>query len=116
MSNLIPFTDTTRRTPAYLMRSILKCLVYGRTGGLALPLLIFIMSWSPASWAASSGVHDLMELSIEDLMKIEITSVSKKAQKISDAAAAIFVITQEDIRRSGVTSIPEALRMSCAGL
>jgi len=54
---------------------------------------------------------DLTELSLEDLMNIEITSVAKKAQKLSEAAAAIFVITQEDIRRSGVTSIPEALRM-----
>src|SRR6202022_4324211 len=39
------------------------------------------------------------------------TSVSKRSQKLADAAAAIFVITQEDFRRSGATSIPEALRM-----
>ena len=44
-------------------------------------------------------------------MNINITSVAKRPQKISEAAAAVFVITQEDIRRSGVTSIPEALRM-----
>ena len=44
-------------------------------------------------------------------MNIEVTSVSKKAQKISEAAAAIFVITQEDIRRSGATNIPDLLRM-----
>jgi iron complex outermembrane recepter protein len=54
---------------------------------------------------------DLSAMSIQDLMGIEITSVSKKEEKLSDAPAAIFVITQEDIRRSGVTSIPEALRM-----
>ncbi len=54
---------------------------------------------------------DLTELSIEDLMDIEITSVAKKAQKLSEAAAAVFVITNDDLRRSGVTSIPEALRM-----
>jgi iron complex outermembrane receptor protein len=54
---------------------------------------------------------DLTALSIEELMNIEITSVSKKAQALSQAAAAVYVITQEDIRRSGVTSIPEALRM-----
>ncbi len=59
----------------------------------------------------SDDVLDLTELSIEELMNIEITSVSKKPQKLSEAAAAVFVITQEDIRRSGVTSIPEALRM-----
>ncbi len=44
-------------------------------------------------------------------MSLEVTTVSKKAQKLSDAAAAVFVITQSDIRRSGATSIPEALRM-----
>ena len=54
---------------------------------------------------------DLTELSLEELMSVEVTSVSKKKQKLSESAAAIFVITQEDIRRSGVTSIPEALRM-----
>ncbi len=54
---------------------------------------------------------DLTQLSIEALMDIEITSLSKKTQKLSEAPAAVFVITQEDIRRSGATSIPEALRM-----
>jgi len=44
-------------------------------------------------------------------MNIEITSVSKRPQKLQEASAAVFVITQEDIRRSGATSIPEALRM-----
>jgi len=50
-------------------------------------------------------------MSMEDLMNMQVTSVSKRTQKVADAAAAIFVITQEDIRRSGATSIPEALRL-----
>src|SRR5438034_6236436 len=50
-------------------------------------------------------------MSIEDLMSLEVTSVSKRTQRVADAAAAIFVLTQEDIRRSGATSIPEALRL-----
>ena len=54
---------------------------------------------------------DLTQLSLEELMSVEVTSVSKKKQKLSESAAAIFVITQEDLRRSGATSIPEALRM-----
>ena len=62
--------------------SVQKRLVHGRTGCLALLLFIFITSWSTTSLAAQRGLSDLMELSIEDLMKIEITSVSKKAQKI----------------------------------
>jgi len=45
-------------------------------------------------------------------MNMQVTSVSKRTQKVADAAAAMyFVITQEDIRRSGATSIPEALRL-----
>jgi iron complex outermembrane receptor protein len=51
-------------------------------------------------------------LSLEELMNIEVTSVSKKPQKAWESAAAVFVITQEDIRRSGATSIAEALRMA----
>ncbi len=66
----------------------------------------------PALAAAYRTLGDLTALSIEELMNIEVTSVSKRAQPLSDTASAIFVITQEDIRRSGVTSIPEALRMA----
>ncbi len=61
-----------------------------------------------ASWAENS---DLTGMSIEDLMGIKVTSVSKKTQYLSDSAAAVFVITNEDLRRSGVTNIPDALRM-----
>ncbi len=53
---------------------------------------------------------DLTDMSLEALMNIEITSVSKKPQKQSEAAAAVFVITNDDLRRWGVTNIPEALR------
>src|SRR5262249_30916758 len=54
---------------------------------------------------------DITSMSVEDLMNLEVTSVSKRSQKLGDAAAAIFVLTQEDIRRSGARNIPEALRM-----
>ena len=53
---------------------------------------------------------DLTEMSLEALMDVEITSVSKKPQKKSEAAAAIFVITNNDLNRWGVTNIPDALR------
>jgi iron complex outermembrane receptor protein len=55
--------------------------------------------------------EDLTSKSLEDLMNMEVTSVSKKEQKLSHTASAIFVITQEDIRRSGATNIPDLLRM-----
>lgn len=54
---------------------------------------------------------DLTAKSLEDLMNIEVTSVSKKEEKLFQTAAAIYVITQEDIRRSGMTSLPELLRL-----
>src|SRR5882724_3384777 len=55
---------------------------------------------------------DLADLSLEELGSIDVTSVSKKPERLSDAAASIFVITGEDIRRSGATSLPEALRLA----
>jgi iron complex outermembrane receptor protein len=63
----------------------------------------------PAS--AQQQTSDLADRSLEDLLNIAVTSVSKKEQKMSQVAAAIFVITQEDIRRSGSTNIPDLLRM-----
>jgi iron complex outermembrane recepter protein len=54
---------------------------------------------------------DLTQVSLEDLMNIEITSASRKEQRATDVAAAVFVITSEDIRRSGMTTIPDMLRM-----
>ena len=62
--------------------------------------------------AVADETEDLLDLSLQELMQIEITSVSKKSQKLSNAAAAIYVITAEDIKRSGATSIPEALRLA----
>src|SRR5258708_20051984 len=61
---------------------------------------------------AAPGVQVLKDLSIEELSNIEITSVSKRDEKLSDAPASVFVITAEDIRRSGATSLPEALRIA----
>jgi iron complex outermembrane recepter protein len=61
---------------------------------------------------APQNIPDVTAITLEDLMNLQVTSVSKRAQKLADAAAAIFVITQDDIRRSGASSIPEALRMA----
>lgn len=60
---------------------------------------------------AQNPPEDLSKLSVEDLMNVEMTSVSRKEQKVSQTAAAIFVISQEDIRRSGANNIPDLLRM-----
>ncbi|MFL6293142.1 MAG: TonB-dependent receptor plug domain-containing protein [Thermoanaerobaculia bacterium] len=60
---------------------------------------------------AVAQATDLKKLSIEELMEIDVTSVSRRAERLNQAAAAIIVVTREDIRRSGVTSLPEALRL-----
>ena len=73
--------------------------------GFAIALLMAIPSW------AQEKQSGLAALSMEDLMNIQVTSASKKQQKLSDVPSAIFVITQEDIRRSGAMSIPDLLRM-----
>ncbi len=63
---------------------------------------------------AASPVHaakSLGDLSIEELMNETITSVSKQEEKLGDAAAAIAVLSNDDLRRSGATTIMEALRL-----
>src|SRR6266849_1862740 len=55
---------------------------------------------------------ELADLSLEELANLEITSVSRRAERLADAPASLFVITGDDIRRSGVTSLPEALRLA----
>ena len=66
---------------------------------------------TPSPRVPQSSPRDLTQVSIENLMNMEVTSVSKKEQKLSRIASAIFVITQEDIRTSGATNIPDVLRM-----
>lgn len=67
----------------------------------------------PGAAAASERqlqVDYLKQLSFEELMDIEVTSVSRREESLAGAAAAITVVTSEDIRRSGATTLPEALR------
>jgi iron complex outermembrane recepter protein len=59
----------------------------------------------------TSPQTDLTQVSLENLMNMEVTSASKKEQKISQVASAIYVIRQEDIRNSGALNIPDLLRM-----
>jgi iron complex outermembrane recepter protein len=76
-----------------------------------LALFITLTYTGGPSYAATTTT-DLTELSLDDLMNIEVTSVSKKTERLSEAAASIFVITREDIRQSGYNSIPEVLRLA----
>jgi iron complex outermembrane recepter protein len=72
----------------------------------------FVLLGATAAFGAEPSRGDLADLSLEELSNLEITSVSKHAERLSDAPASIFVITGDDIRRSGVTSLPDALRLA----
>lgn len=78
-----------------------------RAGG----LVAILASVSLPAWPQQQG-PDLTGRSLEDLMNIEVTSVSKTGQPLSRTAAAVFVITQDDIAHSGAANIPDLLRMA----
>src|SRR3989449_1207185 len=61
---------------------------------------------------SSVSAAALKKLSIEQLMDLQVTSVSKRPERLSQTASAIQVITQQDIRRSGASSLAEALRLA----
>ena len=62
--------------------------------------------------AVAADPQDLSQLSIEQLAQIEVRSASKRAEPLSAAPAALYVITPEQIKTSGATSLPEALRLA----
>jgi iron complex outermembrane recepter protein len=93
---------TAERQPARLWRN----------GFIAHGAVFFFLFVSPGSEALAQKTRpDISDITLDALANAEITSVSRKEEKLSQTAAAAFVITQEDIRRSGATSIPEVLRM-----
>ncbi len=68
--------------------------------------------YADANTQSEEESTDFTKFSLEELKDVVIVSASKKPEMVSGVAAAVYVITQEDIRRSGVTSIPEALRLA----
>jgi iron complex outermembrane receptor protein len=87
----------------------------GRRRTLGVLAAAAMLSWAFAAASAvaeDSSTSALKSLSVEELMNIEVTSVSKTAGRLNTAAAAIYVITHEDVVRSGATSIPEVLRLA----
>ena len=74
-------------------------------------LLLATTTVRAESTVNTNSIQSLKQMSLDDLMNVEITSVSKKEEKLTEAPAAVYVLTQEDIHRSGATSIPEALRL-----
>src|SRR5262245_34867016 len=82
-----------------------------RRTGCSFALTLSFALFPLAAADAPKPAPDLGEATLEDLMNIEVTTVSKKDQKLLEAPAAIYVITQEDIRRSGMSTLPELLRL-----
>ncbi|MGE3348761.1 MAG: TonB-dependent receptor plug domain-containing protein [Ramlibacter sp.] len=76
------------------------------------PLAIAALLAGPQTALAQPMAANLVDLSIEQLTNIEVVSVAKRVQALSDVAGDIYVITRDDIRRSGATSLPEALRLA----
>ena len=73
---------------------------------------LFVVSWFAfaQSWAATP--QDLADASLEQLLNTKVVSAGKKAESLKNTAASVFVITSEDIRRSGMHSLPEVLRLA----
>ncbi len=78
-----------------------------------------VLAWSTLMAAAGTGMAgmqmaavDLADLSLEQLGNVVVTSVSRRPESVGSAPASVYVVTREDIRRSGVTSLPEALRLA----
>jgi len=65
-----------------------------------------------AGTVLADTANDLFDLSIEELVSLEVTSVSRRAEPLADATSAVFVITSDDIERHGIRSIPDALRLA----
>ena len=75
-----------------------------------LPLMVSLL---PVGVCAKETAPDpeFDEILSQDIFDLNVTSVAKRSQRLSDTAAAVYVITQEDLRRAGIYSIPEALRL-----
>ncbi|MGH7870641.1 MAG: TonB-dependent receptor plug domain-containing protein [Candidatus Binatia bacterium] len=75
-------------------------------------MMVCSAAWAQLISQTTADIGALKKLAFEELFDIEITTVSRRPERLVDAASAIQVITAEDIRRSGATSLPEALRLA----
>jgi iron complex outermembrane receptor protein len=80
--------------------------------GFIAAIVLYLCAPQAAADSGASTIGELKQLNVEDLMNVQVTSVARHPEKLIETASAIQVITQEDIRRSGATSIPEALRLA----
>ena len=96
------------RTPVHLVAAVL---IDARMKSFATAVCLTV-AITGFDCAAAQTLRELSDLSLEELSQVEITSVSKRPEPLGNAAAAVYVITNDDILRSGVTSLAEALRLA----
>ncbi len=78
-------------------------------------ILLAALIFAPQQISAGQSSSDIGDATLEDLMNMQVTSASRREQRAADVSAAVFVITAEEIRASGVTLVPELLRLSPGG-
>ena len=83
------------------MTSTQRCLVQS---------LALVFSLIITSQLYAQGTQDLLEMSLEDLLDIEITTAGKQVEKISDIPASVILITRKEIETYGYTSLEEILQ------
>ncbi len=105
----VRLNEGLERVPEHV-RERVKCAARSRSRAGSRAALMLVLTLALPAFGQQSQV-DLTKESLENLMNIEVTSVSKREQKLSRTASAIYVITAEDIRQSGATNIPDLLRM-----
>src|SRR3546814_269760 len=82
------------------------------SGRRAARALLFVGAAAVSAPSGAQTLAQLQDLSIEELARIQVTTVSRRSEPLSEAPAAIYVIGNEDIVRSSATSLPEVLRLA----
>jgi iron complex outermembrane receptor protein len=75
-------------------------------------LSILCLAITPPAACQLAAPADLADATLEELLNVTVTSVSKREQRLGKTAASVYVITAEDIRRSGLSLLPEILRLA----
>jgi iron complex outermembrane recepter protein len=120
-SSLNRDAETLLLTGFQRLRQALSTLFMARFGRIkvGIPFALFValgasvqVCWAQGPNADQTTTGSLKKLSLEELGNVEVTTASKEPEQVWQTPAAVYVITQEDIRRSGATSIPEVLRLA----
>jgi iron complex outermembrane receptor protein len=109
-----PSVAAVRRIGTRLGRSIIKEIVptFGKHSWRKFTIVgLMILAAKGLRAAEPSASPAVPDLSLEELINVRVTSVSRKEEKLNDAAAAVFVLSNDDLRRSGATSVADALRL-----